>query len=80
MDHLLGVQAFRIDCAATLSGQALRTADERGALRLAVNANFLSRAPASKCHSGSQGIFKMFCLDLAAIWSGWAPPSVLLWT
>jgi len=79
MDHLLGVQAFKIDCAATLSGQALRSADGRGALWLAVNAKFLSRAPASKRHSCSPGIFKTFCLDLAAIWSGWAPPSDLLW-
>ena len=31
VDHLSGVQAVRIDCPPTLSGQALRSADGRGA-------------------------------------------------
>jgi len=77
VDNRSGVQAFRIDFPETLPGQALRSADGRGALRLVVNIKILSRAPASNCHSRSPGIFKMFCLDLEAIWSGCAPPSVL---
>jgi len=68
MDHLLGVKDFRIDIPASLSGQALRSENRRGALLSAVNAKFPSRAPASKSHSRSPGIFKMFCLDLEAIW------------
>jgi len=32
VDHLSGVQALSIDCPQTLSGQALRSADGRGAV------------------------------------------------
>ena len=74
--HHSGVQACKIDCPEPLSGQTLRSADGIGALSLAVNVNFLGRAPASKCLSPSPGIFKMLCLDLNAIWAGLAPPSV----